>query len=125
MIHIHEYRLKACVFSPFLAMVDVVNAESLTLLVKCLFVAALLGAFGGTVKKIEPEVVVPVTRVIEGTDGNLYEVGYDFTATQAEGAEWTAPRVHVQGQPRLSVWGYNVQGQKGDLSVPEQLKFLG
>ena len=106
-------------------MVDVVNAESLTLLVKCLFVAALLGAFGGTVKRVEPTLVVTVTRVMQGSDGNLYEVGYDFTATQAEGAEWTAPRVHVEGQPRVSVWGYQVQGPKGALPFPEQLKFLG
>jgi hypothetical protein len=100
---------------------DFVNEANLTLLVKCLFVAALVGAFGGTVQKVEPVVLVPVTRVIEH-DGQTFEVGYDITATQAENAEWSAPRPRFRGQPRFSVWGYQVQGEKVDLEVPQQLK---
>jgi hypothetical protein len=93
-------------------MVDLANPAAATLIVKCLFIATVLGAFGGTVKKVDPVIAVPVTRVIEGEDGKLYEVGYDITATQTG----------LRGQPRLSVWGYNVQGQKADLTVPEVIR---
>jgi hypothetical protein len=86
-----------------------------------MFVAMMLGAFGGTFKKVEPVVLVPVTRVIDH-DGQVYEVGYDITATQAENTEWSAPRVSLRGQPRFSVLGYQVQGPKVDLEVPQQLK---
>jgi hypothetical protein len=98
---------------------DVVNEANLTLVAKCLFVAAILGAFGGTVKKIEPVVAVPVTRVIE-QDGNVYEVGYDITATNS--ADWSAPRVSLRGQPRFSVWGFQVQGPKTDIDVPQPFR---
>ena len=94
-------------------MVDFANEANLTVLAKCLFVAALVGAFGGTFQKVEPVVKVPLTRVIE-VDGRAYEVGYDITATQASD-DWTSPRVNMQGQPRFAVWGYQVQGQKVDL----------
>jgi hypothetical protein len=95
------------------------------LITKCLFIAAMCGAFGGTFKKIDPVVKVPVTRVIE-VDGNRYEVGYDITATQA-GEDWSKPRVGVQGQPRVVVWGYTVQGPKNDIEAPKlsDLPFLG
>jgi hypothetical protein len=100
---------------------DALNEANLMLLAKCLFVAAIVGAFGGTMKKVEQDVLVTVTRVIE-QDGHTYEVGYDITATQADGTEWSAPRVSLRGQPRFSVWGYQVQGPKVDLDVPQQLK---
>jgi hypothetical protein len=107
------------------AMAEVLNGANLTVLAKGLFAAALLGAFGGTLQRIEPVVKVPLARVIE-VDGRTYEVGYDITATQGEGAEWTSPRVNMQGQPRLSVWGYELQGPKAALEVPEPIrsKFL-
>ena len=92
---------------------DIVNDTNLTVLAKILFVSALVGAFGGTFQKVEPVVKVPLTRVIE-VDGRAYEVGYDITATQASD-DWKSPRVSMQGQPRFSVWGYQVQGQKVDL----------
>jgi hypothetical protein len=106
-------------------MVDLVNGANFTVLAKCLFVAALLGAFGGTVKKVEPVLKVPVTRVLD-VDGRTYEVGYDISATQGEGAGWTSPRVSMQGQPRFAVWGYEVQGPKEALKIPEPIrsKFL-
>lgn len=97
------------------------NGANLTLVAKCLFVAAMFGAFGGTFQKIEPVVKVPVTRVID-VDGRTYEVGYDLTAVQAEGTDWSAPRVSVQGQPRFSVWGYQVQGPKVDIDVPQPIR---
>jgi hypothetical protein len=100
---------------------DALNEANLTLVAKALFIAAIVGAFGGTFKKVEPVVLVPVTRVIDH-DGHTYEVGYDVTATQAEGTEWSQPRVSLRGQPRFSVWGYQVQGPKVDLEVPQQLK---
>jgi hypothetical protein len=102
-------------------MVDTLNASNLVVIAKCLFVAAMFGAFGGTFKKIEPVVKVPVTRVID-YDGQRYEVGYDITATQAKEADWSNPRVSVQGQPRFAVWGYQVQGPKVDIAVPEPIR---
>jgi hypothetical protein len=96
----------------------------LGLVVKCLFVVALCGGFGGTFKKIEPVVKVPMTRVIE-YDGQRYEVGYDITATQAKDADWSNPAVSMQGQPRFAVWGYTVVGPKVDLDVPKPMRFLG
>lgn len=106
-------------------MVGALNGANLTVLAKCLFVAAMFGAFGGVFQKIEPVVKLPVTRVIE-VDGRTYEVGYDFTGTQAVDADWSAPRVSLQGQPRFSAWGYQVQGQKVDIDVPKPIrsKFL-
>jgi hypothetical protein len=102
-------------------MLDALNETNLVVVAKCLFVAALFGAFGGAFQKVEPVVTVPVTRVID-VDGKTYEVGYDITATQGEGADWSAPRVRMQGQPRFSVWGYQVQGPKVDIDVPQPLR---
>jgi len=92
---------------------DALNEANLKTVVRCLFIAAMVGVFGGTFSKVEPEVVVPLSRVIV-LDGRNYEVGYDVT--------FTDPRVAMQGQPRVEVSGYQVQGPKVDLQVPEQLK---
>jgi hypothetical protein len=105
--------------------VEIVNEANLTLLAKCLFVAALVGAFGGSLQKIEPLVKVPLQRVID-VDGRTYEVGYDITAKQADDASLSAPRVKMQGQPRFALWGYEMQGPQVDLEVPQPIrsKFL-
>lgn len=100
---------------------DALNEANLKTVVRCLFIAAMVGVFGGTFSKVEPEVVVPMTRMIV-LDGRNYEVGYDVTAKMAENGQWTDPRVAMQGQPRVEVFGYQVQGPKVDLQVPEQLK---
>jgi hypothetical protein len=98
----------------FLSMLDAFNEANLKIVVKCMFVGAILGAFGGTLKKVEPVLTVPVTRVID-QDGKVYEVGYDFIATHGED-------VSVQGQPRFSYNGYQLQGPKVDLDVPQPIK---
>jgi hypothetical protein len=102
-------------------MVDVVNEANLTLLAKALFFAAIIGAFGGSFQKVEPVIKVPLTRVID-VDGRTYEVGYDITAQQSENSDWSNPRVSMKGQPRLAVWGYDVQGPKVDLDVPQPFR---
>ena len=56
--------------------------------------------------------MIRATAGVIEQDGHTYEVGYDITATQTG----------LRGQPRLSVWGYNVQGQKADLTVPEVIR---
>jgi len=93
---------------------NVLNEANLKLILKCMFVGALVGAFGGTMKKVEPVLKIPVTRVID-QDGRTYEVGYDFIATQSDD-------VSLQGQPRFSYNGYQVEGPKADLDVPQQIK---
>jgi len=93
---------------------DVLNEANLKILLKCLFVGAIVGAFGGSLKQVQPVLTVPVTRVID-QDGRVYEVGYDFIATHGD-------EVSVQGQPRFSYNGYQVQGPKADLDVPQPIK---
>ena len=85
---------------------------------RCLFVAAMLGAFGGTFKKIEPKLTIPVTRAID-YEGTPYEVGFDVTVKQARNWEWSKPRVSVQGQPRVFVWGQRIGGPEYELRLPQ------
>jgi hypothetical protein len=92
----------------------IVNEVNLSLVLKCMFVGAILGAFGGSLKKVEPVLTVPVTRVID-QDGQVYEVGYDFIATHGD-------EVTVQGQPRFSYNGYQVTGPKADLDIPQPIR---
>jgi len=100
---------------------DAVNEQNLKVVLRCLFVGAMVGVFGGTLSKVEPVVVVPVTRVLD-IDGTQYELGYDVTAKMAENSEWSEPRASFQGQPQVKVFGYQVQGPKVALDLPERLK---
>jgi hypothetical protein len=95
-------------------MLDFANEANLKIVLKCMFVGAIIGAFGGSLKKVEPVLTVPVTRVID-QDGQVYEVGYDFIATHGD-------EVTVQGQPRFSYNGYQVTGPKADLDIPQPIR---
>jgi hypothetical protein len=100
---------------------DAASEQNSKVVLRCLFVGAMVGLFGGTLSKVEPVVVVPVTRVLD-IDGTPYELGYDFTAKMSESAQWSEPRARFEGQPQIKVFGYQVQGPKVDLNLPERLK---